>query len=75
MGGGEEYHELCETKMTADFIQISLYSIIVTSFWKTDQTGTLGVFHFIDPANGYTCTLHIYTVPIPVLVNLSAFLE
>ena len=31
----------------------------VTGFWKTDQSVTLGLFHFIDPANGYTHTLHI----------------
>ena len=31
----------------------------VTGYWKTDQIVTLGLFHFIGPANGYTCTLHI----------------
>ena len=31
----------------------------VTGYWKTDQIITLGLFHFIGPANGYTCTLHI----------------
>ena len=30
----------------------------VAGFWKTDQIVTLGLFHFIGPANGYTCTLH-----------------
>ena len=30
----------------------------VTGFWKNDQIVTLGLFHFIDTANGYTCTLH-----------------
>ena len=34
---------------------------IVTGFWKTDQTATLGLFHFIGPANSYTCTLHIHS--------------
>ena len=32
----------------------------VTGFWKTDWIVTLGLFHFIGPANGYTCTLHIH---------------
>ena len=33
----------------------------VTGFWfcKTDWIVTLGLSHFIGPANGYTCTLHI----------------
>ena len=34
----------------------------VTGFWKTDRIVTLGLFHFIGPANGYTCTLHIHSV-------------
>ena len=29
----------------------------VTGFWKI----TLGLFHIIGPANGYTCTLHIHS--------------
>ena len=33
----------------------------MTGFWKTDQIVTLGLFHFIGPANGYTCTLHIHS--------------
>ena len=33
----------------------------VTGFCKTDQIVTLGLFLFIGPANGYTCTLHIYS--------------
>ena len=37
---------------------ISLY---VTGFWKTDQIVTLGLFQFISPANGYTCTLHMHS--------------
>ena len=35
--------------------------VCVTGFWKTDQIVTLGLFHFIAPANGYTCTLHIHS--------------
>ena len=34
----------------------------VTGFWKTaNRIVTLGLFHFIGPANGYTCTLHIHS--------------
>ena len=29
--------------------------------WMTDRNVTLGLFHFIGPANGYTHTLHIHT--------------
>ena len=31
----------------------------VTRFWKTYQIVTLGLFHFIGPANDYTHTPHI----------------
>ena len=43
----------------------------------TDQIVALGLFHFIDPANGYTSlyTTHSYTVPLPGLVDWSAFIE
>ena len=30
----------------------------MTGFQKTDQSVTLGLFHFIGPANGYNRTLH-----------------
>ena len=33
----------------------------MTGSWKTEQIVTLGLFHFIDPANGYTRTLHIHS--------------
>ena len=33
----------------------------VTGYWKTDWIVTLGLFHFICPANSYTCTLHIHS--------------
>ena len=36
----------------------------VTGFWKTDQIVTLGLFHFIGPANSYSHTLHIHTAII-----------
>ena len=33
----------------------------VTEVWKTNWIVTLGLFHFIGLANGYTCTLHIHS--------------
>ena len=33
----------------------------VIGFWKTDQFVTLGLFHFIAAANGYTCTQPIHS--------------
>ena len=59
-------------------IAITVYiETFVTGFWKTDQNliVTLGLIHFIGPANGYTRTLHIYTVPLLGLVDWSAFLK
>ena len=41
--------------------QYKTLRVYVTGFWKTDQIVTLGLFHFIGPANGYTCTLHTYS--------------
>ena len=41
-------------------IQVTCY-VYVTGFWKIEQSVTLGLFHFIGPANGYTCTLHIHS--------------
>ena len=38
-----------------------MFTLYVTGFWKTDRIVTLGLFHFIGPANGYTHTLHIHT--------------
>ena len=38
--------------------------VYVTGFWKTDRNVTLGLFHFIGPANAYTHTLHIRTAII-----------
>ena len=32
--------------------------VYVTGFWKTDRNVTLGLFHFIGPANAYTHTTH-----------------
>ena len=36
-------------------------SCIASYLKKTDQIVTLGLFHFIWPANRYTCTLHIHS--------------
>ena len=49
--------------------------LFVTGFWETYRivTCTLGLFHFISPANGYTCTLHIHIES--GLVEWSAFPE
>ena len=63
------HHEPC-----CHTIAISTVIVYVTGFWKTDQIVTLGLFHFIGPANGYTCTLHIHSA-ITRLVDWSAFLE
>ena len=35
--------------------------IFVTGFWKTGRIVTLGLFHFIGPANSYTHTLPIHS--------------
>ena len=49
----------------------------MTGFWKTDQNVTLGLFHFIGPANSHTHTLHLYlrTVALPGLADWSAFAD
>ena len=39
-----------------------LVMIRKSRFWKADQIVTLGLFYFIGPVNGYTCTLHIHSV-------------
>ena len=43
-------------------IQLYAWWLYVTEFWKTDQIVTLGLFHFIGPANDYTCTLYIHSI-------------
>ena len=35
--------------------------VYVTRFQKTNQIVTQDLFHFIDPANGYTCTLSVHS--------------
>ena len=32
----------------------------MTGYWKTDRIVTLGLFHFIGPADGYTHTLPMH---------------
>ena len=39
------------------FIVISICDWIL----ETDRIVTLGLFHFIGPPNGYTCTLYIHS--------------
>ena len=45
-------------------IQLTIIScsyIYVTGFWRTNQNVTLGLFHFIDPANSYTHALRTHS--------------
>ena len=44
------FTQLCRSKV---------YSY-VTGFWKLTEL-SLGLFHFISSANGYTCTLHMHS--------------
>ena len=56
------------------YIHLHIYMhayIYVTGFWKTERIVTQGLFHFIVPANGYTCTLHLHSA----ITRLGAFLE
>ena len=57
---GQMEWEVTETTIKMLF-RIAIY---VTGFWKTDRNVTLGLFHFIGPANTYTHTLHIRTAII-----------
>ena len=43
------------------FSRSTVCDTYVTGFWITYRIVTLGLFHFIGPANGYTCTLHIHS--------------
>ena len=49
-----------------------IHQSFVTGLWKTDQIVRLGLFYYIGPANGYTCTLHIHSA-ITRLVWLVCF--
>ena len=42
------------------FFHCMIYTY-VTGFWNTNQIVTLGLFQFIGPVNGYTCTVHIHS--------------
>ena len=46
----------------------------VTGFSKTNQNVTLGLFHFIGPANSYTFTHYTFTVALVGLADWFAFL-
>ena len=46
----------------------------VTGIWKTDQIVTLILFHLLTQLIA-TLVHYTYTVPLPGLVDLSAFLE
>ena len=61
----------CETLLETNDCNLNLF---VTGFWKTDQIVTLGLFHFIGPANSDTHTLPIYGA-LPGFADWSAFLE
>ena len=37
-----------------------LYSAYVTGYWKTDHNVTLGLLHFVAPANSHTHTLSVH---------------
>ena len=37
-----------------------LYMIFVTGYWKTDRIVTIGLLHFIAPANSHTHTLLVH---------------
>ena len=52
----------------------SIYNTYVTEFLKTDQNATLGLLHFIVPANSHINTLLVY-YSISGLADWSAFLE
>ena len=41
-----------------------LLILYVTGYWKTDQNVTLGLFHFIGPADSYT-----HTLPVPCCID------
>ena len=64
----EKQMEYLHTNEVWDLVELSKdkkavgsICVYVTGFWKTDRNVTLGLFHFIGPANGYTHILHIHT--------------
>ena len=58
----KQYVELTETQEKCYLnTVIVIYTVIfVTGYWKTDQIVTLGLFHFIGPADSYTHTLPMH---------------
>ena len=56
-----EYLHITELAGTPTETTLLDYYIYVNGFWIINQIITLGLFHFIGPANGYTCTLHIHS--------------
>ena len=67
-------YNVCPFLHLVNLLVSSVYNLIRTTLslknketvydWilKTNWFVTLGLFHFIGPANGYTCTLHIHSV-------------
>ena len=54
-----QFVEIFKSSFKISFIHI--HSNIINWVLETDQIVTLGLFHFISPANGYTHTLHIHS--------------
>ena len=53
---------------------IKLYKLYVTGFWRTDQIVTLGLSILLAKLMA-TLVHYAYTLPLPGLVDWSAFLE
>ena len=60
--------------MFSEFSGFNRYIIYVTGYWKTDRNVTLGLFHFIGPADSHTHSLPMHCALIG-LADWSAFLE
>ena len=56
------------------YICTYVHTQYVTRFWKTNQIVTLGLLHLLTQLMA-TLIHYTYTVPLPGLVNWSAFLE
>ena len=58
---------------THTYIRIHVHEhTIVTGIWKADQNFTIGILHFIAPANGYThtyTTQYLFMVALPGVTN------
>ena len=53
-------HILCGWHQNEIALKEDLYSAYVTGYWKTDRNVTLGLLHFIAPANSHTHTLPVH---------------